>query len=80
MTSIIRFEAISGVLNESPPSYILQVDEFRFLLDCGLDEMMSETYLNQLAKHVKQIDAVLISYPDSQHLGIAMIDHKYYIK
>ena len=71
MTSIIRFEAISGV-NESPPAYILQVDEFRFLLDCGADEMLSQSYLNQLAKHVKQIDAVLISYPDCQHLGIVL--------
>ena len=70
MTSIIRFEAISGVLSESPPAYLLQVDEFRFLLDCGLDEMLSQSYLDQLAKHVKQIDAVLISYPDCQHLGI----------
>ncbi|XP_054168698.1 cleavage and polyadenylation specificity factor subunit 2-like [Oppia nitens] len=69
MTSIIRFEAISGVLDDSPPSYLLQVDEFRFLLDCGIDEMFSESYLTELAKHVKQIDAVLISHPDAQHLG-----------
>ena len=37
MTSIIKFTALSGAHNESPPCYLLQVDEFCFLLDCGWD-------------------------------------------
>lgn len=37
MTSIIKFTALSGAHNESPPCYLLQVDDFCFLLDCGWD-------------------------------------------
>ena len=69
MTSIIKCTPISGAFDESPPCYLLQVDEFRFLLDCGWDEKFSQTYINELIKHVKQIDAVLISHPDCFHLG-----------
>ena len=41
MTSIIKFTALSGAHDESPPCYLLQVDEFCFLLDCGWDESFS---------------------------------------
>ena len=50
MTSIIKLNAISGVMGESPPCYILQVDEFKFLLDCGLDEKLDMTHVNELKK------------------------------
>lgn len=38
MTSIIRMTVLSGGQDECPPCYLLQVDEFNFLLDCGWDE------------------------------------------
>jgi len=41
MTSIIKFTVLSGAKNESPPCYLLQVDNFKFLLDCGWDESFS---------------------------------------
>uniref|UniRef100_A0A3B3QC40 Cleavage and polyadenylation specificity factor subunit 2 n=1 Tax=Paramormyrops kingsleyae TaxID=1676925 RepID=A0A3B3QC40_9TELE len=41
MTSIIKLTALSGVQEESALCYLLQVDEFRFLLDCGWDESFS---------------------------------------
>lgn len=42
MTSIIKLTAVSGVQEESSAlCYLLQVDEFRFLLDCGWDENFS---------------------------------------
>ncbi|RWS25149.1 cleavage and polyadenylation specificity factor subunit 2-like protein [Leptotrombidium deliense] len=69
MTSIIKFKALSGAMEESPPSYILLIDEFTFLLDCGWNENFSQTYIRELNKHIKQIDAVLLSHPDSLHLG-----------
>lgn len=77
MTSIIKFEPLSGACGDEegslspPPSYLLQVDEFRFLLDCGWDESFSQSVLQRLVKHVKagHIDAVLISHPDPHHLG-----------
>ncbi len=66
---------LSGALSESPACYLLQVDEFRFLLDCGWDEMFSQSFIKELVKHCKQIDAVLLSQPDSQHLGL----HSFFI-
>ncbi|XP_071478507.1 cleavage and polyadenylation specificity factor subunit 2-like [Diadema antillarum] len=69
MTSIIKLTPFSGVLDESPPCYMLQVDEFRFLLDCGWDEHFSMENIEAIKKHTHQIDAVLLSYPDNLHLG-----------
>lgn len=69
MTSIIKVHTLSGAMDESPPCYILQVDEFRFLLDCGWDEKFDQDFIKELKKHVHQIDAVLLSYPDPLHLG-----------
>ena len=52
MTSIIKLQAFSGVMGESPPCYMLQVDEFRFLLDCGWDEEFSEDFIKEVKKLV----------------------------
>ena len=41
MTSVIRFTVLSGMQDESPLCYLLQLDEFRFLLDCGWDENLN---------------------------------------
>ncbi|XP_071961785.1 cleavage and polyadenylation specificity factor subunit 2-like [Antedon mediterranea] len=70
MTSIIRLTPFSGVLDETPLCYMLQVDEFRFLLDCGWDEHFSLQHMENVNKHIGQIDAVLLSYPDNTHLGL----------
>ncbi|XP_023227191.1 cleavage and polyadenylation specificity factor subunit 2-like [Centruroides sculpturatus] len=69
MTSIIKLQAMSGVYDESPHCYLLQVDEFKFLLDCGWDESLNMAFVKELKKHTNQIDAVLLSYPDVLHLG-----------
>ncbi|XP_014250088.1 probable cleavage and polyadenylation specificity factor subunit 2 [Cimex lectularius] len=69
MTSIIKFQSISGATENTPPCYLLQIDDFRFLLECGLNEKFDEEYLKELKRYVNQIDAVLISYPDNLHLG-----------
>ncbi|KAK6182594.1 hypothetical protein SNE40_010244 [Patella caerulea] len=69
MTSIIKLHVFSGALDESPPCYLLQVDEFRFLLDCGWSENFDMTMIKELKRYVNQIDAVLLSYPDNIHLG-----------
>lgn len=69
MTSIIKLHAISGAMDESPPCYILQVDDFRILLDCGWNENFDQEFMKELRRLVHQIDAVLLSYPDPLHLG-----------
>ncbi|XP_050438409.1 probable cleavage and polyadenylation specificity factor subunit 2 [Adelges cooleyi] len=69
MTSIIKFYTLSGSMDESPPCYLLQIDEFKFLLDCGWDERFSMGVINKLKRYIHQIDAVLLSHPDQFHLG-----------
>lgn len=51
MTSIIKFTVLSGAKNESPPCYLLQVDNFRFLLDCGWDESFSMKIIDNIKKY-----------------------------
>lgn len=69
MTSIIKLHTISGAYDTSPPCYLLQVDDFKILLDCGWDEQFSVDIIKELTNLVPVIDAVLLSHPDAQHLG-----------
>ncbi|CAH2012768.1 unnamed protein product [Acanthoscelides obtectus] len=69
MTSIIKLQALSGAMDESPPCYILQIDDVRILLDCGWDEKFNMEFIKEIKRHVHTIDAVLLSYPDVTHLG-----------
>ncbi|KAJ8941795.1 hypothetical protein NQ318_015920 [Aromia moschata] len=69
MTSIIKLQALSGAMDESPPCYILQVDDVRILLDCGWDEKFNMEFIKDIKRRVHTIDAVLLSYPDVSHLG-----------
>lgn len=50
MTSIIKLHAVSGAMDESPPCYILQVDELRILLDCGWDENFDQEFIKELKR------------------------------
>lgn len=70
MTSIIKLCPLSGGCgSEDPHCYILEVDNFTFLLDCGWDSKFSDSILKELKRHVSKIDAVLLSHPDHLHLG-----------
>ncbi|XP_066244891.1 probable cleavage and polyadenylation specificity factor subunit 2 [Euwallacea similis] len=69
MTSIIKLQVLSGAMDESPPAYLLQIDDVKILLDCGWDEKFNMKFIKEVKRHVHQIDAVLISYPDTAHLG-----------
>lgn len=51
MTSIIKLQALSGAMDESPPCYILQVDEVRILLDCGWDEKFDTDFMKELKRY-----------------------------
>jgi cleavage and polyadenylation specificity factor subunit 2 len=65
MTSIIKFTAFSGAEDESPHCYLLQVDEFRFLLDCGWDEDFRSSFIDSIKKrvmHFPPLSLVRISY------------------
>ncbi|XP_033241874.1 probable cleavage and polyadenylation specificity factor subunit 2 [Drosophila pseudoobscura] len=69
MTSIIKLHTISGAMDESPPCYILQIDDVRILLDCGWDEKFDANFIKELKRQVHTLDAVLLSHPDAYHLG-----------
>jgi len=69
MTSIINLTCISGGQDCSPPCYLLQIDQFRCLLDCGWDEKFSLHIVEEIEKYYPTLDAILISYPDQAHLG-----------
>jgi cleavage and polyadenylation specificity factor subunit 2 len=69
-SSIIKFTPLSGALQDlAPPCYLLQVDDFKFLLDCGWDENFSSELIENIKKHAHQVDAILLSHPDIDHLG-----------
>lgn len=69
MTSIVKLTALSGAKDDSPPCFLLQIDEYNILLDCGWDERLSTGLIERITPRIPQIDCVLITYPDFAHLG-----------
>ncbi|TVU10576.1 hypothetical protein EJB05_44117 [Eragrostis curvula] len=69
MGTSVQVTPLSGVYGESPLCYLLAVDGFRFLLDCGWSDLCDPSQLEPLAKVAPTIDAVLLSHPDMMHLG-----------
>lgn len=59
MTSIIKLHCLSGAGDESPPCYVLQIDEFKFLLDCGWDEKFDMDFIKELKRYAFQVMFVL---------------------
>ena len=68
MTSIIKLTALSGVQEESALCYLLQVDEFRFLLDCGWDETFSMETIDILKRYCSP-PAIPVVMPTTTLLG-----------
>lgn len=69
MTSIIKLTCLSGGQDCSPSCYLLQIDQFKCLLDCGWDEKFSMSIVDEIGKHFKTLDAILLNYPDPAHVG-----------
>ena len=61
MTSIIRLCPLSGGIAETsvdafaPHCYLLEVDQFTFLLDCGWDSTFSPDIIQELKRHVHKV-------------------------
>lgn len=72
-TSIIKLHTFSGASDNFPPCYILQVDDFYCLLDCGWSDTLPESRIAEIGKWMKKISAVLISHPSLRHLGLLPI-------
>lgn len=77
MASLVKFTPITGCYQDyAPSSYLLEVDSFKILLDCGLPAPDSngkfnidDSYLKTLKRVVKTVDAVLLSHGDLLHCG-----------
>ncbi|CDI98145.1 cleavage and polyadenylation [Echinococcus multilocularis] len=72
-TSIIKLHTFSGAGDSYPPCFILQVDDFYCLLDCGWSENLPRSRIAEVGKWAKRIGAVLISHPSMRHLGLLPI-------
>lgn len=65
----IHFQALSGAKDDSPFAYLLFIDEFTILLDCGWSDSFDVTLIQNLIDACTRIDAVLISHPCIEHIG-----------
>ncbi len=52
MTAVIQFTPLYGVHDSNPLCYLLEIDDFRILLDCGWDERFDVEMLAPLAEYV----------------------------
>ena len=71
-SSIVKVTALSGAYDDSPPSYLLQVDQFRFLLDCGWDEHYDVEKLSNLKKYniLYRVYIVVLKFYHGLHINI----------
>ena len=69
MGSQIKFTQLYGATCDAPLSSLLEINGFTFLIDCGWTEAFDVTLLDPLKEAVPRIDAVLLSHPDTAHLG-----------
>lgn len=69
MGSQINFTQLYGETCDAPLSSLLEINGFTFLIDCGWTEAFDVATLNPLKEAVPRIDAVLLSHPDTAHLG-----------
>ncbi|XP_055338680.1 cleavage and polyadenylation specificity factor subunit 2-like [Paramacrobiotus metropolitanus] len=69
MPSIIHFQPFNGVHQFTPFAYLLEIDGFNILLDCGWDERFDLKYVEELAKIAPRLDCVLLTSPDLYHVG-----------
>ncbi|XP_022985441.1 cleavage and polyadenylation specificity factor subunit 2 [Cucurbita maxima] len=69
MGTSVQVTPLCGVYNENPLSYLVSVDGFNFLIDCGWNDHFDPALLQPLSRVASTIDAVLISHPDTLHLG-----------
>lgn len=66
----MRFTPIFGTYSEqSAHAYLLSIDGFNILLDCGWTDSFDANLVEPLRPYMPNIHAVLLSHPDLPHLG-----------
>ncbi|CAN4087744.1 unnamed protein product [Withania somnifera] len=69
MGTSVHVTPLCGVYNENPLSYLVSIDGFNFLIDCGWNDHFDTSLLQPLSRVASTVDAVLLSHPDTFHLG-----------
>ncbi|XP_028790004.1 cleavage and polyadenylation specificity factor subunit 2-like [Neltuma alba] len=69
MGTSVQVTPLCGVYNENPLSYLVSIDGFKFLVDCGWNDHFDPSLLQPLSRVAPTIDAVLLSHADTLHLG-----------
>ncbi|XP_073020033.1 cleavage and polyadenylation specificity factor subunit 2 isoform X1 [Primulina eburnea] len=69
MGTSVQVKPLCGVYNENPLSYLVSIDGFNILFDCGWNDHFDASLLQPLARVASTVDAVLLSHPDTLHLG-----------
>ncbi|XP_062000164.1 cleavage and polyadenylation specificity factor subunit 2 isoform X2 [Rosa rugosa] len=69
MGTSVQVTPLCGVYNENPLSYLVSIDGFNFLIDCGWNDHFDPSLLQPLSRVASTVDAVLLSHPDTLHLG-----------
>ncbi|CAL9759692.1 cleavage and polyadenylation specificity factor subunit 2-like [Musa acuminata AAA Group] len=69
MGTSVQVTPLCGVYSENPLCYLLSIDGFNFLMDCGWNDHFDPNLLQPLSRVSTKVDAVLLSHPDVLHLG-----------
>ena len=69
MSLDVKFRPLYGAHTDGPLSYLLQIQNFTILLDCGWDPPYDAATLQPILDVLTSIDAVLLSHPDTTHMG-----------
>ncbi|XP_020079754.1 cleavage and polyadenylation specificity factor subunit 2 isoform X2 [Ananas comosus] len=69
MGTSVQVTPLCGVYGENPLCYLLSIDGFNFLMDCGWNDLFDLNLLQPLSRVASKVDAVLLSHPDILHLG-----------
>lgn len=69
MGTSVQVTPLCGVYNENPLSYLVSIDGFNFLIDCGWNDLFDPSLLQPLSRVASTVDAVLLSHSDTLHLG-----------
>lgn len=69
MGTSVQVKPLCGVYNENPLSYLVSIDDFNFLVDCGWNDHFDTSLLEPLSRVASTVDAILISHSDTLHLG-----------
>eukprot|EP00823_Brevimastigomonas_motovehiculus_P006165 TRINITY_DN4974_c0_g1_i1.p1 TRINITY_DN4974_c0_g1~~TRINITY_DN4974_c0_g1_i1.p1 ORF type:complete len:729 (+),score=157.35 TRINITY_DN4974_c0_g1_i1:99-2285(+) len=69
ISNVISLTPLYGAGPDEPCCYLLRLENFTILLDCGWDEQFDEETLQPLKKLISDVDLVLLSHPDIYHLG-----------